>query len=347
MASLEGRVVKHGTTWRVVYWWHGKQEKVQIGITTKREAVKQKAKVEAMLANDENPKLSRQRPKAANLSDLITKDAEWCASRRRARTIEINTQALKKLQEFTGDKLVESFDRRVIDGFLTYLRDECKYSRTSINMYLRQIKAVFHRAVEEHGLLKEHPFRTIKPFTQAEPARKALFLDQDQIRLMLAGIEEPHLTRLIQFYLWTGCRRTEATDLKWNDVDLPNGQVYLGQSDSKTKLRRGFPLTDRLIVLLQELREDSQGNEHVFWRFSKDPRRVSKRIRRIREKAEGLPDNLTLHTLRHTFASHLIMSGVDISTVASLLGHSSTQVTELYSHLQPDHRMKAADRLPY
>ena len=57
-------------------------------------------------------------------------------------------------------------------------------------------------------------------------------------------------------------------------------------------------------------------------------------------------DGLTkLHTLRHTFASHLVMSGVDLPTVKKLMGHSDIQTTMIYAHLAPDHLQEAVDRL--
>lgn len=288
-----------------------------------------------------------QRPKGLILSDLMSRDTEWCASRKRPRTVEINTQALRKLIECAGDKPLDNVDRSLVERFLIRLRDDLLYSDTSINMYLRQLKAIFQRAVDEHGLLAEHPFRTVKPFAKSRQTKKATFLEVEQIHLILDSLEDIHVRRLLQFYLWTGCRRTEATDLTWDDIDWQNQQIHLGQPNSQTKLRRPFPLTDRLRGLLEELKEDGNGSNWIFWRFATDPRRASKIMRIIRERVNELPDNLTLHTLRHTFASQLVMAGVDLATVASLMGHSTTQVTEMYAHLQPGHKRAAADRLPY
>ncbi|NQU04676.1 MAG: tyrosine-type recombinase/integrase [Calditrichaeota bacterium] len=53
------------------------------------------------------------------------------------------------------------------------------------------------------------------------------------------------------------------------------------------------------------------------------------------------------HLLRHTFASHLVMKGVDLTTIASFLGHSTAKVTERYAHLQPDHKLSCLNKLPY
>jgi len=121
----------------------------------------------------------------------------------------------------------------------------------------------------------------------------------------------------------------------------------LGQDKSLTKLRRSFPLTERLSALLLEQKKDCKC-EKVFHKWEKvHPGSISRMFARLRSQIENFPKDSTIHTLRHTFASHLIMAGVDISTVASMLGHSTTKTTELYAHLQPDHIKLAATKLPY
>jgi len=265
----------------------------------------------------------------------------------RPRTIELNKQTMNIFVDYLGDKHVDSINRNVIEMFMIYLRDEKKYNSVSINMFVRTLKAIFGRAVKEYDMLKDHPFMSIKLYTENKQNRKAIYLTADQVELLQHSIDNEHLLRIIRFYLWTGCRRSEATELTWEDVDGQNGQIYLGNSESKTKLRREFPLTDRLRLLLQELNPDKGQSERVFWRFAPDGRNISNKIRKIRQRVDLLPDNLTLHTLRPTFAAHLIMRGVDMSTVAFLMGHSTTQVTERYSHLQPDHKLAAANNLQY
>ena len=65
-------------------------------------------------------------------------------------------------------------------------------------------------------------------------------------------------------------------------------------------------------------------------------------------RASGIKNqSLKLHSLRHTFASHLIMEGVDVMTVSKLLGHSSISITEMYAHLVPDHMKASIERLKF
>jgi site-specific recombinase XerD len=68
-------------------------------------------------------------------------------------------------------------------------------------------------------------------------------------------------------------------------------------------------------------------------------------VQRIVKRA-GLED-VTFHTFRHTFASHLVMAGVDLATVKELLGHSTIAMTLRYAHLSQDHKIEAVKKLPY
>jgi site-specific recombinase XerD len=60
-----------------------------------------------------------------------------------------------------------------------------------------------------------------------------------------------------------------------------------------------------------------------------------------------MPEFTSIHTLRHTFASHLVMSGVDLTTVQKLLGHASIETTQIYAHLAPDHLRAAMETIDY
>ena len=61
----------------------------------------------------------------------------------------------------------------------------------------------------------------------------------------------------------------------------------------------------------------------------------------------GFPDVTKIHSLRHTFASHLVMNGVDLPTVKQLMGHSDIGTTMIYAHLDPDHLVTAIDKLKF
>ena len=97
--------------------------------------------------------------------------------------------------------------------------------------------------------------------------------------------------------------------------------------------------------MLLECEKDKGKNEgYVFHRVNQHT--ITKYFKNYAQKA-NLPDYICLHSLRHTFASHLIMQGEHLLTVSKLLGHSDIDVTLKYSHLAPEHERKAVGKLPY
>jgi integrase len=348
LSSLESRKLKTGTSWRVAYLWNGQKENVKIGFTTKKVAKQRQAQIDALIAMGRNPLAEiRKQNTPSDLESLKALDSKWCATRKQPRTIEINDRAMDLLIAFTKNKQIKQIQKPLIEDFVSHLKDKLKMGRTSINIYLRSIKAIFQRAIDEYGLLTEHPFRTVKPLAVSKTPYKATYLSIEQVNLLIDEVSDVHFKRLIKFYAWTGCRQIEAIEMIWDDVDFANDVLYLGNANSMTKLRREFPFTDKLKALITELTLDKGESDKVFWRFANTRSLSSRKLQKIRDRVDELPYNLTLHTLRHAFASHLIMKGVDMSTVASLLGHTTTQITELYSHLQPDHKKAAVDLLPY
>ncbi|MBZ0264218.1 tyrosine-type recombinase/integrase [bacterium] len=349
MGFIEGRKVKSGTTWRFVYRdKSGVQQKVKIGITSKRVAEQRKSQFEAMLAMGKDPKEELQLQGSTKLSQLMEIDAKWASNRLQPRTIELNREIMKSLVEWAGDLELHKVDRSKAEKYLEHCSTVKSYKSTTLNMHRRQLASIFQRAIVEHGLLRDNPWRGIKKYQVNTSSDRVQFLELPQIDALL-GItsNDINFQRLIRFYLLTGARRNEALELKWVEVDFEREVLYLGQPRSQTKLRRDFPILPPLKSLLLELLPDANGHATVFWRFEDQGRTVSSRFNELKKKYSDLPDSLTTHLLRHTFASHLVMEGVDMRTVASLMGHRTTTITELYSHLAQSHREKALERLPY
>ncbi len=348
MAHLEKRKITGGAhTWRVVYRVNGIRYVESLGRVPKRIAEQRRAEVVSALALGKNP---RRKPEARNnitLNDLLLIDEQWCKHRRQPKTLEINRHAVEKLIAWTGDKNIAQIDHRLMEAFINHLI-ESGFGNTSINMWIRSIKAVFNRALKEYHVIDIHKFKDIKPLSSSLSRDVIQFLTREQVGILLDNVKNIHFKRLVRFYLQTGCRRTEALELTWQDIDYNSNVINLGDARSKTKRRRTFPITKDLSLLIAELTLDRHENfERVFWRFSKnDPGKISGRIKRMR-KIDGLPDNLKTHMLRHTFGSHLAMSGVDMLTISSLMGHTTMKVTELYAHLLPEHKKVSAERIPY
>jgi site-specific recombinase XerD len=157
-------------------------------------------------------------------------------------------------------------------------------------------------------------------------------------------------------------RLNELLNLKICNIDIPGHVIHIVNDDTfqtKNGRNRDIPISSFLSVYLQvfvktwvnprTLETDGRYLEQSEYLFcNKKGGRIKSfktAYNNLLEKAKV--QNATIHTMRHTFASHLIMKGVGIRTVQELLGHSSISVTEMYSHLSTGFKKKEIDLLDF
>jgi integrase len=138
---------------------------------------------------------------------------------------------------------------------------------------------------------------------------------------------------------------SEQYGLRWNQVDFERRQVHLPKT--KNGDPRTIPLNEVALVALKELRGPGKpkDSDPVFPSVrSGDSLQGARGWFPTALEAAGI-ENYSWHCNRHTFASRLVMAGVDLRTVAELLGHRTLQMVMRYSHLAPEHQASAVDRL--
>src|SRR5262249_27805358 len=143
--------------------------------------------------------------------------------------------------------------------------------------------------------------------------------------------------QVLVFLRFTGCRPAEARNLQWSDIDLDAHELVLRRPKTakKTKKPRRGPIHPVVLKLPIFLKKLQQPGTHVFLTHRKTPwHRVSlaQRLKRSR-RAAGVPEDAKLYGLRHAFGTRAVLRGVDLKTLAELLGHSSTKTSEHYIHL--------------
>jgi integrase len=140
----------------------------------------------------------------------------------------------------------------------------------------------------------------------------------------------------------TGMRRGEILGLTWDQVDLKHGFILL--EVTKNGERKEIPINGMLRTTLQGLTRHID-SPYVFWQGENGNRykAVTRSFKTACTKADI--KDFHFHDLRHTFASQLVMAGVDLTTVKELLGHKSITMTLRYAHLAPSHKAKAVDIL--
>ena len=248
---------------------------------------------------------------------------------------------------------------------------------TTINRDLAALKAVLSKAVEwEYLITSPIPRGKVKPLQVDERAtvrylaadeekalRDALERREAQIRGERASANTwrlargypvlpdlwgatfaDHLRPMTVLALNTGMRRGELFALRWEHVSPQTRMLTVQGKTAKNGKTRHLPLNDEAVDILKRWREQGSADGFVF------PSKEGGRLDNIQTAWENVIARAGItafrwHDLRHTFASKLVMAGVDLNTVRELLGHADIKMTLRYAHLGPEHKAEAVARL--
>jgi integrase len=234
--------------------------------------------------------------------------------------------------------LAEITASRISDWKAARLSAVCKqtkrgYSAAAINRPLAALRHLLRLAHDEWEMLPLVP--RIK--LEREPQGRLRWLTQEEITALLAACvksKNAELHPAVIVAINSGLRRSELLGLTWERVDLSRGVLRLELT--KSGKRREVPLIGDSYRAVVSLEPKAAGR--VF---------QTRSIRTAFENAvEGAKlDDVTFHTLRHTFASWAMMRGVSLKELQELLGHSSLAMTMRYAHLAPEHLRTAVSRL--
>jgi integrase len=213
----------------------------------------------------------------------------------------------------------------------------------TINRHLAAIKHMFTKAEEWQMVEEEVLKRVRKVKLLKENNRRLRYLSKEECRSLIEACDG-YLKPIVIMALNTGMRKGEILGLKWENIDLKHGFILLEEGDTKNSERREIPINGTLRAVLQSIPRRLD-NGHVFFNPGTDkPYQVLSRAFARACKKAYIKD-FHFHDLRHTFASHLVMAGQDITTVKELLGHKTLAMTLRYSHLAPSHKVKAVELL--
>ncbi|MCY4502718.1 MAG: site-specific integrase, partial [Alphaproteobacteria bacterium] len=182
-----------------------------------------------------------------------------------------------------------------------------------------------------------NPCRNMRRYKTAPRERFLSVEELKRLGFVLKHAEDTQAAAAIQLLLFTGARSTEITALEWDWIRGARALL----PDSKTG-PKAIQLPPPARAVLSALPRDSQ---YVFPNAAGDGpmNNLGYRWRKLRDLA-GL-DDVRIHDCRHTFASHAVMSGLDLYTVGRLLGHADVASTERYAHLADEHVRAAAGRI--
>jgi integrase len=213
-------------------------------------------------------------------------------------------------------------------------------SDSTVNRYLGTLKAAFYLALK-NGKVERNPVSLVK-LKKENNKRKRYLSEEEEFSLFKMLPQEYH--PMVKVALHTGMRKGEQLRLKWSDIDFR--QRIITVRESKSGEERQIPMNDVVTETLQSLPRMIH-NPYVF--FGRKPGEEFKNGIKNSDWKKYLTlsgiEDFRWHDLRHTFASRVVMSGVNLLTVSKLLGHSSTEMSERYSHLAPDYLNNAVATL--
>ena len=246
----------------------------------------------------------------------------------------------------------------------------------SINRQLNDLRACLNRAVKWDALaaspfdkievMKTDSSAKVRYLTKAEETRLRAALDEREAGFKdsrqsgnkwraergrreyadLSGdVFADHLKPAVLLSLNTGLRQGELFRLKWADVNFEQSNLTVVGDTAKDGETRHIPLNPEALEIVK--RWKAQPGVKSLWVF---PGKSGEPLKNPRKAWVELLNDAKItdfrwHDLRHTFASNLVMAGVDLNTVRELLGHSDYKMTQRYAHLAPKHKQEAVDKL--
>lgn len=242
-------------------------------------------------------------------------------------TIQTYVSLFEQFLNHFPDILPEKLSDQHVMGFQTYLVREKKVSTSSQNQYINSIKFYFEKVLgRDRGYY--HIERPLKEFKLPK------VLTEKEVSAVLNAVHNlKHKAMLLMVYS-SGLRAGELVNLKITDIDSENMRVFI--RGGKGKKDRVSILSEKALIVLREYFKEFRPQEYLFEGQTTNTKYTTSSLRRVFSNAlvkAKISKKVTLHSLRHSFATHLLESGVDIRYIQVLLGHNSSKTTEIYTHI--------------
>ena len=235
---------------------------------------------------------------------------------------------------------IKSIDYNTIRKYLSHLHDE-KYEASSVSRKISALRSFFKYNIKEKTIIN-NPMTLISNPKKEKKLPK--YLNYEEIERLINSIEidtkEGIQERLIIELLYsTGIRVSELVNIKLKDIKIKENQInILGKGNKERIVLFGEKAKDLIKQYMNAFKEYYQGNiinEYLLVN-KKGKQLTTNKIELIVKDAlrkSALKQNISPHTLRHTFATHMLDSGADLKSVQELLGHENLKTTAIYTHI--------------
>ncbi|MFA5790578.1 MAG: tyrosine-type recombinase/integrase [Caldisericia bacterium] len=316
--------------WYIDYFADGKRHRISTKTTNKKVAEAQLHAIADKINKDE-----LFLPQKITATQFIEKYLIYSQNHKAHDTYKMETYVIDRFFKDKKDIFLKKINPMHIEEYVNG-RINAGVKNTTANSDITILKVIFNQAIKWEYLNK-NPVDSIKKLPNITK-KFPRFLSVDEIDSVLAECS-PWLYNIVVTLILTGMRIGELVNLTWNDINFERHRIHIQSKDNWTPKAyqiRAIPIFPAVLDVLKRLPKNTK---YVF--MSSEKCKINKRNLQRRQfgkitKKLKLKD-VTIHTLRHTFASHLAMKGVDLRTISQLLGHSNTKTTEIYSHIAQSH----------
>ena len=275
----------------------------------------------------------------SKLLDDALEHSQATNGKRSTRELELK---INRLRPDWGDRKAAEITKQEILRWLQAEAINRDWAVATTNRWQACFSLVFRVALDNQKIAVNPASRIRRKAENNQSVRFLTPEEEERIRKALSTRCSSYLPAFI-VSLHTGLRASEQWNLRWSDIDLERRSLTVRRQKTG-KGERHIPLNKTALSAFKTLRERS-GLLDVPFLNSKGTPMNTHRDWFDPAVGEAKVSNYTWHKNRHTFASRLAMAGVDIRTIAQLMGHGTLQMSMRYAHLSPDHNQAAVDRL--
>ena len=245
---------------------------------------------------------------------------------------------LEEFNEYLGNKNIKDTDYKFIRDYLTYMFDK-KYEKKTISRHISTLRS-FYKYLLEEKIIKKNPMTLISNPKLDKKLPNFLYYDELEILLNIPdrsttlGLRDALILELLYS---TGIRVSELINIKLKDINRSDKKILImGKGSKERYVLYGEVLDNLLDVYLSNSRSKLNKNSDYLI-LNKDGNQITDRgirliISKILKKGE-IDYHVSPHTLRHTFATHMLENGADLKSVQELLGHENLSTTQVYTFI--------------
>lgn len=241
-------------------------------------------------------------------------------------TVQNYLSALKFFLSYVEELKTEKIEESHIRDYLYFCKEERNYSYSSMKQVLASIRYLYAKV-----LRKSIP--EILNMKLRKPQTLPVVLSVEEVSRIINCTENIKHKAILLLIYSSGLRLGELINLKIADIDSATMKIHI--RNAKGKKDRYVMLSEASLTVLREYYKSCKPKDFVFEGQSGgaySPKSVQNILKKSLKKA-GIIKRATVHTLRHSFATHLLEDGTDIRYIQELLGHQNIKTTEVYTHV--------------